>query len=363
MHQNWNAINGLETVASPGLLVNADGLARNIRSMLAIVGGDADRLRPHVKTHKMPAVIQQQLAAGIRKFKSATLSEAEMVASVGGRDVLLAYPIVGANLARLRRLLKKHPDCNFGVVVDDEVAMTELADSLDAGEPPLATFIDVDCGMHRTGIEWGESLDRLRQRIVERSELKFAGLHVYDGHLHQPDLGERRAAVESILESLQRNTSSWEPAEFVVGGSPTFALWAEHSNITCSPGTSVFWDIGYGTNFPDLPFEISAALLTRVISKPGANRICLDLGYKAIAAEMPLPHRVEIPAIQDARLIGQSEEHLVVETNDAASIKIGDSFIAFPRHICPTVALHDFATVIRQSTCGDETWPVVARSR
>ena len=105
------------------------------------------------------------------------------------------------------------------------------------------------------------------------------------------------------------------------------------------------------------------ALLTRVISKPGGNRICLDVGYKAVAAEMPLDRRLVIPELDDAVFVGQSEEHLVVETSRAQGIALGQPFLALPRHICPTVALHAFATVIRGGTLSDDVWEVTARDR
>jgi D-serine deaminase-like pyridoxal phosphate-dependent protein len=125
----------------------------------------------------------------------------------------------------------------------------------------------------------------------------------------------------------------------------------------------VFWDVGYGTDHPELPFSVATALLTRVISKPGTDRLCLDLGYKAVASEMPLDRRVVIPAIPDATFIGHSEEHLVIATAVATNVSVGDDFLVYPRHICPSVALHSFASVIRDGRATGERWQVAARHR
>lgn len=369
MNLSWPNDLDLSTVSSPGLLVDADGVASNIQCMLAMVGGDPSRLRPHVKTHKMSQVIRLQRAAGIDSFKVATLAEAEMVAGAGGHDVLIAYQLVGPNLDRLVALVNRYPDRVFSSVVDHPDAVAEIARRFadpvriaDQG-PEFPLLIDVDCGMHRTGIEFGPEFDRLRGLIELTSGVRFAGLHVYDGHVHDSELEQRRAKVEAVQDLVRHYEREHLSPCVVGGGSPTFGFWAKSTSWQCSPGTPVFWDVGYGSSFPDLEFRIATALVTRVISKPGSNRICLDLGYKSVAAEMPLERRVLIPAIPDAELIGQSEEHLVVGTQLADSIPFGTPMLALPRHICPTIALHDFATVIRGGEVTDERWIVDARGR
>lgn len=362
---NWPEIQNLESIASPGLLVDPDRVAANIQTMIQMVGGadDVGRLRPHVKTHKMPEVIRMQVAAGIDKFKAATIAEAAMVAAAGGRDVLLAYQLVGPNLGRFADLIQRFPHTRFSTLVDD-LGVVEMIDQ-QLGDPrrPLSLFIDVDCGMHRTGIEPEAGLVALRKRIDSLSGVQYAGLHVYDGHLHQPELNARQAAAGPIIDTIRQLEQANPSPTVVGGGSPTFGIWARETAWECSPGTPVFWDVGYGTAYPDLEFQSAIALLTRVISKPAGNRVCLDLGYKSIASEMPLEIRVVIPAIEDAHFVGHSEEHLVLETSHAAEILIGTPYLAFPRHICPTVALHAQAAVVRDGRATDEVWRVTARGR
>ena len=129
----------------------------------------------------------------------------------------------------------------------------------------------------------------------------------------------------------------------------------------CSPGTTVLWDFGYGDSLADLPFEHAAVLLTRVISKPGTARACLDLGHKAIAADKPQP-RARVFGLESAEPVVHSEEHLTLQDGGLASLQVGDCCYAIPAHICPTVALHDIAWVVRDGRV-NQSWEISARRR
>src|SRR5690606_31998468 len=129
----------------------------------------------------------------------------------------------------------------------------------------------------------------------------------------------------------------------------------------CSPGTSVFWDAGYRRNIPDLPFLWAAVVATRVVSHPERDLFCLDLGYKAIAAEQPFP-RAQFLNGEDLTEVGHSEEHLVVRAANPDRYRIGQLLYAVPRHICPTVSLYDEALVVDTGRVVDR-WPVAARRR
>ena len=82
--------------SSPALLIYRDIVRENLQAMIAMARG-ADRLRPHVKTHKMAEIVRMARAVGHPQAKCATIAEAEMVAAAGGTDVLIAYPLVGPN--------------------------------------------------------------------------------------------------------------------------------------------------------------------------------------------------------------------------------------------------------------------------
>jgi D-serine deaminase-like pyridoxal phosphate-dependent protein len=361
----WYAIDGVEQVASPALVVYPDRVRDNVARMVSIAGRP-DRLRPHVKTHKLPQVVRMQLEAGITRFKAATIAEVEMTAAAGAPDVLFAYQPVGPNVARLLALARAYPQTTFSAVVDDLEAAHAISDQAAAASLTLPLYLDVDCGMHRTGIEPGPEAERLFRALSSLPGVTPAGLHVYDGHLHDTDLAVRtqrcHEAFAPVREMRRRlETQGLRVSTVVAGGTPTFPIHAASDDVECSPGTSLFWDWGYTTRLPDMKFLPAAVLLTRVVSKPGGNRLCLDLGHKAVASENPHP-RVHLIGIDDAVAVGHSEEHLVIETARAATTAVGTPIYGIPLHICPTVALHSEAVVVEGGRVTGR-WPIAARAR
>ncbi|MCP4847717.1 MAG: D-TA family PLP-dependent enzyme [Verrucomicrobiaceae bacterium] len=360
----WTPLTNPENIPSPGLLIDPGKVARNIDRMISTVGSDKiHRLRPHVKSHKMSEVTKLQIDRGIHQFKAATIAELEMAAESGAEDVLLAYQPVGPNIKRLACLIERFPGTSFSAITDNMDCARHIADQLGNDRNPFRLFIDIDCGMHRTGIALGEKMHSLRRWIEKQYGVNFAGLHAYDGHLHQPSLETRKEEVASIKSALGDYVAADPVPAIIVSGSPTFNLWADTTDWQCSPGTTLLWDIGYAQSFPELDFEIAACLLTRVISTPGEMNICLDLGHKAVAAENPLERRVSLQGIADAKTLTHSEEHLVIKSTKATQFSPGDALLGFPRHICPTVALHADANVISNGNATGETWQVRARNR
>jgi D-serine deaminase-like pyridoxal phosphate-dependent protein len=362
---DWYRVSNVDEVASPALLIYPDRVEENIRRMVRVAGG-VDRLRPHMKTNKLPEVIRMQMAQGILKYKCATIAEAEVAAACSVPDVLLAYQPVGPNIQRLIHLVKKFPSTRFSALVDDAGSVEALSRAASAANVTLDLFVDLDGGMHRTGIAPGPGAIALYQQVARSPGLRAAGLHVYDGHIRDSDIASRTVACDAAFAQLdgirqQLVASGLEVPTIVAGGTPTFPIHAKRPGVQCSPGTSVFWDLGYQTLLPDLDFLPAVLVLTRVISKPSGRILCLDLGHKAIASESPHP-RVELLGLSDARFIGHSEEHLTIETDRAGDYRVGSVLYGIPWHICPTVALHQEAVVIRNGRA-EEHWQVVARAR
>ena len=355
--------------SNSALLVWPDRLAHNIQRMIDI-SGSANRLRPHCKTHKMHDVTRRLIDAGITHHKAATPAEAQMLGHAGAADVLLAANPVGPAIHFVTRIAGDFSDMRFSVTGDAEEPLRQLSVACAAAGVTVGVMLDIDVGFHRTGID-ADSPDavRLYELIADLPGLRQAGLHVYDGHQHQSSLSERKAAVqeewEPVLRLLERlEAKGCDVPEIVCGGTPTFPVFAEFDDrrIRLSPGTCVLHDAGYGSQLPDLEFELAALLATRVVSRPTAGRITLDLGNKAVAADPPNGARVVIPEIPDAKFVVHNEEHLVVETERAGEYSLGDLLLAVPVHICPTSALHEFVEVIED---GEVTgrWPVSARHR
>ena len=356
------------SIMTPALVVFPDMVSANIAQMLEIAG-DAQRLRPHCKTHKMGAVVRMQLEQGITKHKAATFAEAEMLAENGVPDICLAYNLVGANIPRAVQFLNSYPNVALSVTADHAGPIHDLGQAMQAAGQSIGVLLDLDTGQHRTGIEVGEAALALYGQLHETAGLEPYGFHVYDGHQHQEDLNERRTAIHHEWEKVQEfrqqvESRGWSVPRIVAGGTGSFPVYAalDDPGIECSPGTCVFNDIGYGEMFRDLEFAPAAVLLTRVVSRPTADRMTLDLGYKAVASDPPAGNRLRFPDVPDAQEVLQNEEHLVLSTPQAENYQPGDELIAIPRHICPTSALHKQAWVVRDGEIVDR-WDVTARDR
>jgi D-serine deaminase-like pyridoxal phosphate-dependent protein len=360
----YHAANETE-IPSPALFILRERVETNLRRMIEIAG-TPDRLWPHVKTHKLGPLVRAQHALGITRFKCATVAEAEMTAGTGAREVLLAFPAVGPAVGRILALIRRFPETAFSTIADAAEPIRQLGAAASRASAELSVLLDLDCGMARTGIVPGEEALRLCQLIAATPGLRFGGLHAYDGQIHGSDLAARTeqcaaafAGVSALREQIE--AAGLRVPRVIAGGTPTFAIHARHGDRDLSPGTCVLWDFGYGDAFPDLPFEPAAVLLTRIVSKPGHGRLCLDLGHKAVAAENP-PPRVRLLELPEAIPVMHSEEHLVIETPRADEFRIGQCLHGIPRHICPTVALHAEAWEVAGGIAR-EAWPIEARAR
>jgi D-serine deaminase-like pyridoxal phosphate-dependent protein len=351
------------SIATPCLLLFPERIEENIRRMIAIAGSP-ERLRTHVKTHKIAELVKLQLQYGIEKFKCATPAEVAMTAGAGGRDILLAYPLFGPSIQLFFQLMESYADSRLSVCVDSEPALKGLASQARQTGRQLDVFIDIDNGMHRTGMDPGKAFE-LIQSLVRKKEIHFRGLHVYDGHIHDRDPGERKKhcdhdfkIVDTLVDFLEQD--GIEVKELACGGTPTFPIHAAHHSRTLCPGTPLLWDAGYAAMFPDLDFLPAAVLAGRVISKPeGAS--CLDLGYKSLAAEMPHP-RLHFLDLDMDQVRNHSEEHLVVSGGQIAQLQVGELVYALPTHICPTMALHKEVYVVKDGRVTG-TWKPEARDR
>lgn len=362
---DWFTITNEHEVPSPAILVYPDRVEENLRRMIQRAGG-VGRLRPHVKTHKLPQIIALKLKAGITRFKTSTIAEAEMTAAAGGKDVLLAYQPVGPGIHRFIELVKAFPDTRFATLADNFITVGELSRAAVAAKVTLEIYLDLNVGMNRTGIVPGEEAAAIYRAIAAAPGLRAGGLHAYDGHLHDKDhtalVKATEQAFQEVLVLVERlGAEGCKVPKIIASGTPTFPIWAQFANVEIGCGTTVLWDFGQAEISPDLDFLNAALLLTRVISKPAPDRLCLDLGHKAVASEMPHP-RVRLLGLEDARFVMHSEEHLVIETPRAAEFAIGAVFYAIPRHICPTMALHHEVWAVHDGKAG-ERWEVTARRR
>lgn len=326
---------------------------------------NVEKLRPHAKTNKIAEVCRMMMDAGIVKFKCATIAEAEMLGMIGAKDVLLAYQPGGPKIERLYNLTQKYAATKYSCLIDNAGSAKNIGAFFSAKGRAIDVYIDVNNGMNRSGIKPADTL-LLFGEVQAIKGINIIGLHGYDGHIRDTNLGDRQHKSDDafhLLKQLQQDIEKQYGAmlKLVTSGSPTFPTHAHREDIECSPGTFVFWDWGYKTAVPDEPFELAALVITRVISVIDDNTICTDLGHKSVAAENPLP-RVYFLNAPDAVPVGQSEEHLIAKVPDAHKFSVGDVLYGVPVHICPTVALYERAFVVESHEVTNE-WKVIARDK
>jgi D-serine deaminase-like pyridoxal phosphate-dependent protein len=361
----WYTINDVETLDTPALVIYPERVKKNINTLVSMID-DVSRLRPHAKTFKCVEVAKLLMDAGINKFKCATIAEAEMLAMSSVPDILLAYQPVGEKINRFGQLLFLYPDTKFSCLVDDMDAAAALSEAAVLNETEISVYIDLNVGMNRTGILPDEAL-KLYIECNLLPGIKILGLHAYDGHIHDIDLKVRTERCEASYlpvsklkyELLEKGYP--EPI-IIAGGSPTFPIHAKREKVECSPGTFVYWDKGYGTELKEQPFLPAALVVSRVISLPGSSKLCLDVGHKSVAAENELSKRISFLNAPEIVMVGQSEEHLVVDAGEGHRYQVDDVFYGLPYHICPTVALYERAITIQDKITNGE-WKNIARDR
>jgi D-serine deaminase-like pyridoxal phosphate-dependent protein len=361
MSESWYEIKNVNELDSPALVVFPERVKHNIQLAIDMIG-DVDRLRPHIKTNKSPDVARLMLNAGITKFKCATIAEAEMLAQCNAPDVLLAYQPLGPKLNRFVSLIKKYPATKFSCLTDNIAAANEQASVFNSDHLTVPVYIDLNVGMNRTGISPDEKAIELAKHCSTLKGISLIGLHAYDGHIRDVDFEMKKQKCNEAFAAVKKLNESLRLPTIVMGGSPAFSVHCKRKNIECSPGTFVYWDKGYTDLCPEQKFLPAIVLVTRVISLPSPNKICTDLGHKSVGAENEITRRVFFLNTEGLKPVGQSEEHLVLETSEDHSFKIGNIFYGLPYHVCPTVALYERVYTIENGKVTGE-WENVARDR
>jgi D-threonine aldolase len=365
-NDNWYQVTHTEQLDSPVLVVFPERVKANIQTAIRMVG-DTLRLRPHIKTHKSPEVVKLMMAAGISKFKCATIAEAEILGICQARDALLAYQPTGPKLQRLVELIKKYPATRFSCLTDNRNSAAEQSAIFFANDLRVPVYIDLNVGMNRTGIAPGKGAIQLYLYCSTLKGIKPVGLHAYDGQIRNVDFNIRKvecdqafAAVEKMKEQLMKN--GMEEPVIIAGGSHSFSIHCKRKNVECSPGTFIYWDKGNSDFCPEQAFLPAAVLITRVVSLPNATSLCTDLGHKSVAAENELTKRVYFLNAPGLKAVGQSEEHLVLEAGEGHSYQPGDILYGLPIHVCPTVALYESVITIEDGLISGQ-WKNLARDR
>ena len=363
-------IRGLDDVLTPALAIYADVVDANVRAILRVLGGDPNRWRPHVKTAKLEFIMQGLVEAGVVDFKCATTLELLSACRAGARDVLVAYPMQGANAARVKEMARQFPGVRVSALVEAAAGVAIWAGST------VSLFVDVNPGMNRTGVAPDRTEEVLGVvRAIRGAGLEFRGLHYYDGQLRQENLAERTAAAHRGYDGLMKLTTALEAGgvaipEMVTAGTPTLPCSLAYAGFRSerfmhrvSPGTVVYGD---ATSLAQPPAEYglrpAVMVVSRVVSHPAPNIVTCDAGHKSVSADAGVP-TCAVLGRPELTPLHPSEEHLPLDVPPGAAVPaIGEFLFLLPRHVCPTVNNFDDALIVRQGTI-ERVERVTARGR
>jgi D-serine deaminase-like pyridoxal phosphate-dependent protein len=328
---------------TPALLVYPEFVDANIQATLRMMNGDANRWRPHIKTAKIASVIRQMIAHGVLSFKCATTLELMTACEAGADDVLLAFPVTGANARRTVELARQFPATRVSVLMESREQLA-LWIGMEVG-----IFIDVNPGMNRTGISQERSADIVE--LARNAGAAFRGLHYYDGHAEGAGAQTGYDRLLDIVGTL--SAAGCAPGEVITSGTPATQAALGHAGLSAgpfqhrvSPGTVVYNDMSSLKQLPGLGYQAAVMVLATVISHPAPGMFTCDAGHKSISADSGIP-TCQVVGHPEYVPMKPSEEHLPMQVDGSAAVpEIGSLIYLLPRHVCPTVNNFDEAVMV-----------------
>jgi 3-hydroxy-D-aspartate aldolase len=358
----------LEEVETPALLLDLDAFERNLKRMADAASAAGVRLRPHAKSHKCPPIALRQIDYGAVGICCQKVSEAEAMIHGGVRDVYVCNEIVDP--AKIQRLAALAGQAHVSVAVDNPSNIQTLSAAALSFGVELAVLVEINVGSDRCGVEPGDPATELARQITKLGGLRFGGLQAYNGRAqHLPTYGERKEAIESVVEKARMTKSCLERAgilcEQITGaGTGTYFFELTSGVFTeVQPGSYIFMDVEYGSIkgkdgglYRD--FENSLFVYAQVMSCVGPDHVVLDAGLKAYSAEKGLPWVYGMPGVESQRV---SDEHTVLKINSPNhSLQLGEKVKLVPPHCDPAVNLYDWLVCFRNNRV-QALWPITAR--
>jgi D-serine deaminase-like pyridoxal phosphate-dependent protein len=363
---------GRRALATPALVIDLNAFERNVIAMQEHCGHSGLKLRPHAKTHKSVTIARKQLAAGAIGLCCAKLGEAEALAAGGIEGLLVTSPVVVAQgFARIAKLNAELND--FMIVADSAVCVDGyIAASRDSGKR-LKVLVDVDIGLHRTGISPGVPALELAKLVVASPHLHFMGLQGYAGQLqHVPEFPDRRtqslAALKLLGDTRDQIVASGISCPIVSGGGTgTYNIDAEAKVFTeLQAGSYIFMDKQYCevkiANSAPLPFESALFVQSTVISANMPGLVTTDAGLKSFATEAgaPVLHS-GAPVGANYFFFGDEQGGIMLSGSDK-HLPLGSTVCCTAPHCDPTVNLYDVYHVVDGDRLVD-IWPIEGRGR
>lgn len=344
-------------IDTPAVLVDLDIAETNIDRFQAYCDANGLRLRPHIKTHKLPRLARRQIEAGAVGITCQKISEAEaMIAEGGIEDVLLTYNIVGqAKLSRLRKLADR---VRLSVVCDNVQVGQGLSEAFRDATDPLSVLVECDTGAGRCGVLTPEAAVELAAFIAAQPGLRFSGLMTY------PPVG-REAEVQAWLA---RAVALCEARGLTVdvtsnGGTPGMWQAQEVSAATeYRTGTYVYNDRSLVARGLCTWEQCALTVLATVVSVPAPDRAIIDAGSKILTSDLlglnGFGHVLGRPDISVEAL---SEEHGTLIAQETG-LKVGDRVRIVPNHACVVTNMLDRVELVRGSHIEGPA-PVAARGQ
>lgn len=355
----------LEDLPTPALLLDLDVLERNLDFMQERAGSLGVRLRPHIKTHKCVEIGELQRSRGASGITVSTLEEARAFANAGFDDITWAFPL---NPSRVREVEELADRIDLGVTVDG----AEAIDALEATGRPLSTWLKIDCGYGRAGVDPSTDLGlSLARRLAESTTLRFRGCLTHAGHTYSarsPDHiielaeTERRIMVDF---RARLDAAGIEGGDLSVGSTPGMSLVRSLEGIQeARPGNYALYDYTQSVLGSCTVEQCAASVLSTVVSsRPGRDRCVADCGALVMSKDEGPDRPIHYgriyeslaggPLREDVRVVSASQEHAVV----SGSIAYGTKLRILPNHSCLTVAQFDHFTVVRENTVIDR-WKI-----
>lgn len=329
---------------TPALCLDLDVMEENIRRIAAACSAAGIAWRPHVKGHRSPSIGAREVAAGAIGLTCAKLGEAELMATAGVRDLLVANYVVGPR--KLQRLLELSRGADPIVTVDHADQLLPLAAVFAEAGARIRLLVEIDIGLDRGGVQPGEEALRLARRAAALEGVELVGLMGYEGHLLTiADREEKRSRVHEALDRLAVTRGLLEadgiPCPIVsCSGTGSFQVAITHGGVTeLQAGGAILMDVFYRDHCGVTGLDDALTLVTTVVGRPAPTRAIVDAGRKALNVEIAMPRVRERPGVEFERM---SAEHgqLRIEPG-AAPLAVGDRLDVVPGYADLTVVLHD----------------------
>lgn len=338
---------------TPALLVDLDVMDANLIRMQEYCNQHKLGLRPHIKTHKIPALAQKQMDLGAVGIACQKIGEAEVMVDAGLLDIMIPYNLVGKH--KLERLATLARQAKITVSVDSTDVALPMAKYLHQQGLVIQTVIELTSELNRCGVTTVDSALRLAQTIDRTPGLEFQGVMVYPSS---------RQSMQFVMEAVDVLRSQGFPVDTVSGGgSPTAPQSHEFAGLTeIRTGTYIFNDASYLRKGVCTLEQCALKVMVTVISMPTPERVIIDGGTKTFSSDMgyPMGYILEYP---EAQLYQMSEEHGFVDvTRCASKPKIGEQLSVIPNHACGTINMHDALFGARGERI-EGKWEITARGK